>query len=291
MTLSGLPRTRPRLVVTDLDRTLLRADGTVSEATRKALDLARANGARVVIATGRPPRWVAGPARAAGHEGLVVCANGASIYDPASGEIVRHEPIEADDVGRLIAGIGEAIPGARFASESLFDFRGEKGYLDVIEHDLWDGVEIVERAPELAAWPATKLIVRHGTLRSPELAEALRPVLAELSAEGVEATLTTSGIDIVELSRAGVSKLSAIRYLADGWGIAAAEAIAFGDWWNDVAMIRWAGTGVVVANGHPDVLAEADLVAPSNDEDGVARVLESIYGGDRADRREDAARS
>lgn len=277
--------------MTDLDRTLLRADGTVSDATRSALDLARAAGARVVIATGRPPRWVAGPALAAGHEGLVVCANGASIYDLAAREIVRHEPIDAGDVGRLIARIGEAIPGARFASESRFDFRGERGYLDVVDHELWDGVQIVERASELAAWPATKLIVRHGSLRSPELAEALRPVLAGLSHEGVEATLTTSGIDIVELSRAGVSKLSAIRHLADGWGIGAAETIAFGDWWNDVAMIRWAGTGVVVANGHPDVLAEADLVAPSNDDDGVARVLEAIYGVERVDRIEAAVRS
>jgi Cof subfamily protein (haloacid dehalogenase superfamily) len=287
----GLPRTPPRLVVTDLDRTLLRADGSVSDATRTALDLARTAGARVVIATGRPPRWVEGPALAAGHDGLVVCANGASIYDLERREIVRHEPIEAPDVGRLIAGIGEAVPGARFASESLFDFRGERGYLDVVDHDLWDGVEIVERASELAVWPATKLIVRHGELRSPELAEVLRPVLAALAHEGVEATLTTSGIDIVELSRAGVSKLSAVRHLADGWGIAAAETIAFGDWWNDIAMIRWAGTGVVVANGHPDVLAEADLVAPTNDDDGVARVLQSIYGAERVDRVGDAERS
>ena len=288
MTHQGLPQTRPKLVVTDLDRTLLRGDGTVSDATRNALDLVRAAGARVVIATGRPPRWVAEPARAAGHDDLIVCANGASIYDPRLREIVRHEPIEAPDVGRLIDAIAEAVPGARFASESLFDFRGEREYLAILDHDLWEDVEVVERASELAAWPATKLIVRHGSLRSPALAEALRPALARLADGGVGATATTSGLDIVELSRVGVSKLSAIRHLADGWGIGAAETIAFGDWWNDLAMIRWAGTGVVVANGHPDVLAEADIVAPSNEDDGVARVLASIY---RSDRVEEAPRA
>lgn len=278
MTLAGLPETPPRLVVTDLDRTLLRADGTVSTATREALDLARTAGARVVIATGRPPRWVQAPADAAGHEGLIVCANGGSIYDPSSRQIIRHEPIEPVDVAALIAELSEAIPGVRFASESGFVFRGERPYLEILEHDVWDGVEIVDEAAELGAWPATKLIVRHRDLRSGALAAEVAPVLERLALDGVGATMTTSGVDLVELSRAGVSKLSAIKHLATEWGIRREETIAFGDWWNDLELVRWAGTGVVVANGHPEVRAQADFVAPANDEDGVAVVLRAIYG-------------
>lgn len=278
MTLAGLPETPPRLVVTDLDRTLLRADGSVSAATREALDLARTAGARVVIATGRPPRWVQAPAEAAGHDGLVVCANGGSIYDPSSGQIVRHEPIESVDVAVLIAVLSKAIPGVRFASESGFVFRGERQYLEILGRDLWEDVEIVGEAIELGAWPATKLIVRHRDLRSGALAAEVEPVLERLALDGVGATLTTSGVDLVELSRVGVSKLSAIRYLATEWGIRREETIAFGDWWNDLELVRWAGTGVVVANGHPEVLAQADVIAPANGEDGVAVVLQAIYG-------------
>lgn len=59
-------------------------------------------------------------------------------------------------------------------------------------------------------------------------------------------------------------------------GIPAAETVAFGDMPNDVPMLEWAGHGVAVANAHPDALAAADEVTASNDEDGVALVLERL---------------
>ena len=52
--------------------------------------------------------------------------------------------------------------------------------------------------------------------------------------------------------------------------------LAFGDMPNDLAMLRWAGRAVAVANAHPDVVAAADEVTASNDEAGVARVLERL---------------
>jgi len=52
--------------------------------------------------------------------------------------------------------------------------------------------------------------------------------------------------------------------------------IAFGDMPNDVSMLAWAGRGIAVANAHPEVLAVADEVTASNDEDGVALVLERL---------------
>ena len=54
--------------------------------------------------------------------------------------------------------------------------------------------------------------------------------------------------------------------------------IAFGDMPNDLPMLSWAGTSYAMANGHPDVRAAADHVAPPHDEDGVAVVLERVYG-------------
>jgi hydroxymethylpyrimidine pyrophosphatase-like HAD family hydrolase len=54
------------------------------------------------------------------------------------------------------------------------------------------------------------------------------------------------------------------------------DVVAFGDMPNDVPVLAWAGTAVAVANAHPDVLAVADLVTASNDEDGVARHLQTL---------------
>jgi hydroxymethylpyrimidine pyrophosphatase-like HAD family hydrolase len=62
-------------------------------------------------------------------------------------------------------------------------------------------------------------------------------------------------------------------------GFIAADAIAFGDMPNDLPMLAWAGQSVAVANAHPEVLAAADEVTASNDEDGVAQVLERWFAG------------
>src|SRR6476469_665070 len=82
-----------RLIATDLDGTLLRSDGTVSARTRAAVDAAESAGIGVVIVTGRPPRWIPPIVEQLGDRGLVVCANGGIVYDPA-----RHEIIERNDM-------------------------------------------------------------------------------------------------------------------------------------------------------------------------------------------------
>jgi hypothetical protein len=73
-----------------------------------------------------------------------------------------------------------------------------------------------------------------------------------------------------------VTKAAALESWCDGLGIGAEDVWAFGDMPNDLPMIVWAGTAFAVANAHPDVIAAADHVCPSNDEDGVAQVLERL---------------
>ena len=78
------------------------------------------------------------------------------------------------------------------------------------------------------------------------------------------------------MTAVGVNKAAGLADVADEHGIDAADVIAFGDFLNDVPMLAWAGRGVAVANAHPEVLAIADEVTASNDDDGVAIVLESL---------------
>jgi hydroxymethylpyrimidine pyrophosphatase-like HAD family hydrolase len=82
--------------------------------------------------------------------------------------------------------------------------------------------------------------------------------------------VTYSTAAFLEIAAAGVDKGSALAWLSDRLGIAPAEVIAFGDMPNDLAMLRWAGRAVAVANAHPEVLAAAHEITPSNGEDGVA---------------------
>ena len=74
-------------------------------------------------------------------------------------------------------------------------------------------------------------------------------------------------------------KAEALQWIAERAGLTAADAVAFGDMPNDLGMLTWAGCGVAMANAHAAVLAVADEITTSNDDDGVARVIERILLG------------
>ena len=85
-----------------------------------------------------------------------------------------------------------------------------------------------------------------------------------------------SGLDVAEIAAHGVSKASGLQIVADRYHFGRDEVMAFGDGLNDIEMLRWAGHSVAMANGHERVRDLARQVAPSNDEDGVAVVLERL---------------
>ena len=93
----------------------------------------------------------------------------------------------------------------------------------------------------------------------------------------VTTTWSSTGA-LVEISAADVTKASTLALLCDELGVAREEVVAFGDMPNDLAMLRWAGTSYAMANAHPSVLDLADRRAPSNEDDGVAAVLEELFG-------------
>jgi len=102
-------------------------------------------------------------------------------------------------------------------------------------------------------------------------------VVRSLSLVGVETT-HSGGAGLIELSAAAVTKAGALAELCRRWGVTAEEVIAFGDMPNDGPMLRWAGQSWAVANAHPEARAAATDVTASNDEDGVARILEGLFG-------------
>ena len=114
---------------------------------------------------------------------------------------------------------------------------------------------------------------------------------------GDEATATLAGEAFVELLGPGVGKAEALAAIAADRGIAREEVVAFGDHLTDIGMLEWAGLGVAMANGHRHAVDAADEVARSNDEDGVAKVLERLLADDPGRRdpavpaRDRAARS
>ena len=260
----------PGVVATDLDGTVVRSDGTISARTRDALGAAEQAGAMVVIVTGRPPRWLHGIAEATGHRGLAICANGAIVWDLHDERVVASYPIEIEVVRDIAEALRREIPDLGFAVESVgHGFGHEPDY-----RPRWstDDQTVVAELEALLSRPVAKLLARHEGMTADELLARARRVVGE-----EWGSLTHSSRDgLLEISAAGVTKASTLTAVCADHGRSAAEVVAFGDMPNDLPMLAWAGHSVAVANAHPDVLAAVDEVTASNDEDGVAQVLERL---------------
>jgi hypothetical protein len=263
-----------RLIATDLDGTIVRTDGTVSDRTRAALRAAEEAGLVVALVTGRPPRWMKDIVEATGHRGVAVCANGALVYDLHTEQVIREHPMDVAVARKLTEALRSALPEVSFAIErGVRGFGYEPAYRPRFEPP--PGALVAE-LDELLTEPVIKVLARHEGMDPDQLHAAATGVIADL-AELV--TVTFGGTDgLLELSAAGVTKAYGLEQLAAEHGIGADEVIAFGDMPNDVPMLAWAGRAVAVANAHPDVLALADEITASNDDDGVAMVIERLIG-------------
>jgi Cof subfamily protein (haloacid dehalogenase superfamily) len=265
----------PRLIATDLDGTIVRSDGKISDRTREALGAAEAAGLVVVFVTGRPPRWMKEVAEQTGHAGVAICANGALVFDLHTETLVREHPMQPEDAMHLVREMRAALPDIVFAVERGLQFAHEPAYVPRVE--LPPDVTVAEME-ELLSVPVVKVLARHTTMGPAEMIKVAQEVIGDL-ASLVEVTFgaTAGGLDgLLEISAAGVTKGFALEHLAAEHGLGAADVIAFGDMPNDLPMLAWAGHAVAVANAHPDVLAIADEVTESNDDDGVALVIERI---------------
>lgn len=260
-----------RMVATDLDGTIVRRDMTVSPRTTAAFRACADAGIEVVVVTGRPPRWVVPIAETAGLTGTAVCGNGAVVWDLDAHRALHVEALSPDAVREVARRLAVAMPGRALALETTDGFRREPEY-----QTRWDtGLEqVVGTLEELLAdaAPVVKVLVRDLGSTSDAMLATAREVL-----DGVAAPTHSNARDsLIEVMADGVGKASTLAEIAATRGVDAASVVAFGDMPNDLAMLQWAGRGYAMADGHPDVLAAADAVAPPCEEDGVAQVIESL---------------
>ena len=263
-----------RLVATDLDGTLLSSDGLCSGRTRTALAAVERSGMRVVLVTARPPRWLHDLADLVGEHGLALCSNGAFVYDVRSRQIREEHCMAAGVVESLAVDLRDALPGIVFAVESRAGFGRERNYLDefTTPQDVW-----AVRLEELLDPLPGKMLARCHKVPAVQFHRVVDEVV------GDRAVVSYSGASgLAEISAAGVTKAAALQGWCAAQGIDSTEVFAFGDMPNDLPMLRWAGRSFGVANAHPDVLDVVDQVCASNNDDGVAQVLEElladIYG-------------
>lgn len=264
-----------RLIATDLDGTLLRDDLTVSARTRAALDAARAAGIVVVPVTARQPYGLRGIREQAGFADWALCSNGALALHLTTGRVLFDSAVTVPAQTALAAAFEATVPGVVYASvrDGGSTFVAQSEYVaiaDFEDHKLDPASMRSGGLADVLAEPSLKLIARHPDLPPAGLLAELRG----LRLAGVE--ITHSGAPFLEIQAAGVTKASGLARLCAEVGVDHADVLAFGDAPNDLEMLRWAGHGVAMVHADPAVLAVADEVAGSNQDDGVAAVIERL---------------
>ncbi|MFE3941580.1 HAD family hydrolase [Streptomyces sp. NPDC059118] len=259
-----------KLVATDLDGTLLRNDDTVSERTREALAATAAAGAAHIIVTGRAVPWTRHILDDLGYEGLAVCGQGAQVYHAGEHRLLTSLTLDRQLAGLALSKVeAEVGPLALAAGRDGLDgevmvgpgYRVQEGPLPAV---------FVEDPAELWSAPLNKVYIQHPDLDDDALATAARAAVGNL------VDVVMAGPGVVEILPLGLSKATGLSLAARRLGVKAADTLAFGDMPNDIPMFAWAQRGVAMANAHADLKAVAQEITASNEDDGIAVVLEQL---------------
>lgn len=272
-TVPGPARDRPatvRLVALDLDGTVLDLDERLSERVREAVGAAVVGGIEVVVATGRSVQATIPVLDRLGLiTGWAVCSNGALILRldpelPGGYEVVAASTF---DPGPALQLLHWHLPAAMYAVENVgVGYRLTAPFPD----GELTGRQTIVPLEELMRRPATRVIVRSPAHTPEEFLELSQ----RIGLHGVNyAVGWTAWLD---LAPEGVSKASALETVRRQLGVDRAQTLALGDGRNDLEMFGWAGWAVAMGQAVPEVIAAADEVAPSVDEDGAAVVLEDL---------------
>jgi len=254
------------LVATDVDGTLLNSRDELLPAVEEAVREARRQGVRLSLVSGRAKPALSWLLRALDMDQPFIASGGTYIENPVSGQAIHRQGLawtDAEATVRLARAAGASV---------FFDYpEWLYGELKPQHMDLLYGVDLShlkvvdDLLRDSAGDPMKVALVGDAGLMA-DMAEQIRQ--HDPSLHVVFAFPTC-----LNVSRAGVNKGTAVAWLANYLQIPLSRVVTIGNQDNDICMFEVAGLSVAVGNAAPEVRAAADVVAPSNDEGGVAWVL------------------
>lgn len=268
-----------KLLALDLDGTTLTSRNTMSEKTRLAIESACENGLDIAVASGRPyysmPREIL---KASGIK-YIISSNGAAIHN-AGGECVFRSLLSEYDVLKIL----ELTADYDLIFEAFIDGRT---YTDsrYVENPLKYGcgeayVDYVRAAHGKIGDMRTFIFSHRTELDSIEIIctdHDLRKTLWKMIANAADSVfITSSSENFIEFMNAGATKSNALCFIGKSLGIKPQNICACGNADNDADMIKLAGLGAAVKNASALCLEYADVVVPSNDDDGVAELIDFL---------------
>lgn len=258
-----------RLIVLDLDGTILTSGNALTERTVGAVKACLERGMAVSIATGRVFPSVLPFAKELGLSDPLITANGAEIRNPADGTRLYYQPMERRVALEVLAFFREkgwyvqSYHYDRLFVEAADERARSYGRMTFLEPEV-----VGERLYTMTAEPVKLLSIAS----SPEEAVSVRKAVQERFGGTVYAAV--SNRLFVDMAHPGVSKARGLEILMEKKGIVAGETLVVGDSENDLPLFERAGFSVAMGNSRPDIRDRAGAVTLSNDEDGAALALE-----------------
>ncbi len=257
-----------RMVAIDIDGTILRGDKRLSLKVVTAVKMATKKGVRVVLATARPPRSVKEIYGILGLTTLQVNYNGALIFDPLRKSTLLHLQIEPELVLEVIKAARAKEPSVVVSMEDL-----DRSFTDRIDPTLQTETDKqfppdqVGNIESFLTHPITKLML----MQRAEKMNRVRKLLEHKFKDRV--AFAASDSHLMQVMNKAADKAHAVAWVASHYNIPPEQVMCIGDAPNDSQMLAWAGLGVAMGNGWKDAKKHADVIVPTNDEDGVAYAI------------------
>ncbi len=270
-----------KMLVLDIDGTLLTSAGTVAPSTKSALARAQQAGMLVTFATGRRLATVALLCRELGITLPVVLQTGAQIVEPETGKVLYRNPLPRDEVAAAVrwlveeglqpivyenGALGQRLFTGPIERDSPAMSYYTRGYPHLLQRLPYDELAAIEEPLEIATINDLALVA---------------PAAARIELAGCRHLISYSAtLDsyFLEIFHATCSKGEALRHICDMMGLSMADVVAVGDNYNDREMLQDAGLGVAMANAEPEIIAIADRATRSNDDDGIAALVDELLG-------------
>lgn len=265
------------IIALDLDGTLTNSEKNITPRTFDALMKAQREGVRLVLASGRPTFGIAALAnqlQLADYGGYVLSYNGGRIIEWCEKTVIFNQVVDQKLVPILYDFAEKAqLPIVTYLPEAILASKNEGEYL--AEEARINGMPVViaqnfvEEAMQIAGG-STKFLIPG----EPELLIQLESEMKAALSEQME--VFRSAPFFLELPPKGIDKAQSLQRLLTHLGLERETLMAFGDGFNDLSMIQFAGQGVAMANAVEEVKSIADFVTTSNEEDGIAHALEQL---------------
>lgn len=268
-----------KLIAFDLDGTLLTTDKRVTKRTVDALQAAADAGIAVVPATGRYFKTVPQVIKDMKCVTHFITINGAYVFNYRTGEDIYRSEIPLERTIEIMEFLDTFdVTYDTYTNNESFMTASMKARIENYVDDqfylkmLYGSRETVD---ELKAFLKTYGHDSQKVMCYTKNPELKKQIMDKLCERFPDIMVTSSIKDNIEINASGAQKGIALAKLAESMGIDIAQTIAFGDSFNDIPLLKAAGVSVCMSNGDEEVKQLSDVVAPSNDEDGVAQIIES----------------